>query len=214
MELTPGQRKAAFALIVLALAGLGVFLLAPGSPSAHTSGQAGVGTTGTPSAPPSPMPTAPSSFPSAPAASPSPGAVDIYQWLPFSQPGLAAAAAQVRAFAADYATYTYTESAASYVGRMKGLITTQLAATLSRGYATPGVAQVRSRQKQSATGSGQITALRAFGPSSLIFVVRVSQKITGTRGTSRTSNDYAITVTGAGTQWQVSDIELASAGNA
>src|SRR5262249_6706085 len=136
MELTPGQRKAAFALIVLALAGLGIFLLTPGSPSAHS----GARPAGTPTAPASPPPTSPAPSASAPAAGPSPGAVDIYRWLPFSQSGLAAAAARVQAFAADYATYAYTEPAASYVGRMKGLITTQLAATLERSYATPGVA--------------------------------------------------------------------------
>src|SRR5215510_8473255 len=141
MDLTPGQRKAAFSVIVLALAGLGIFLLAPGSPSAHTGARAGAGPVGSPTAQPSPLPTAPSASASAPAVSTSPGVVDIYRWLPFSQSDLVAAAEQVRSFAADYATYTYTESAASYVSRMKGLITTQLAGTLERSYATPGVAQ-------------------------------------------------------------------------
>lgn len=210
MDLTPFQRRAAFVVIVLALAGLGAFLLVPGSPAARAR------------APHSPAPTRPAASPPPVAATPpatagansSPGAVNIYRWLPFSQDGLAAAAAAVRAFSADYATYSYTQSAASYVGQMKGLVTGQLAATLARGYATPGVAQQRDRNKQSATGSGQITALRAFGSSSLTFLVAITQQTRGAhQGTSQQTTDYAVTVTGAGTSWQVNDIEYASAGN-
>jgi hypothetical protein len=211
MDLTPLQRKAAFAVIVLALAGLGAFLLVPGSPAAQIRGPHRP-------APTRPAPAATSAAPAAatPAgASPSPSAVDIYRWLPFSQSGLAAAAAVVRAFSADYATYSYTQSASGYVGRMNGLITSQLAATLARGYATPGVVQQRNQQKQSATGSGQITALRAFGPSSLTFLVTITQKIrsASSQGTSQRTTGYAVTVTGAGAGWQVSDIEYANAGN-
>jgi hypothetical protein len=210
MELTPGQRKAVFAGVVLILAALGAFLLIPGSPLG------GKGRPAAASQPPhSALPTSPPPAglgATAPPVTTGTG-VDIYQWLPFSQAGLAAAAQVVREFAADYASYTYTESAASYVGRMRGLVTAQLAATLARGYATPGVTQVRTRQKQTYSGTGQITALRAFGPSSITFVVAVAQKITDTQGTSRNTIVYAVTVTGAGTRWQVNDVQLASAGN-
>lgn len=212
MDLTPIQRKAVFVVIVLALAGLGAFLLRPGAPAAH--GQARPGDSPA-AAPPAPQP-GDSSVPAPslpPGATPSPSAVNIYRWLPFSQRGLAAAAAAVRAFSADYATYAYNESAASYVGRMKGLVTSQLAATLARGYATPGVAQQRAQQHKSATGSGQITGIRAFGPSSLTFLVSVTQRTTSGQRSSRLTTGYAVTVTGAATSWQVSDIELAAAGN-
>ena len=212
MDLTPGQRKAVFAGIVLVLAALGAFLFIPGSP---LGGKGAAASQPPRSAPPTSPPTSPPPAglgATAPPAATGTGA-DIYQWLPFSQAGLAAAAQVVREFAADYASYTYTESAASYVGRMGGLVTAQLAATLARGYATPGVAQLRTRQKQTYSGTGQITALRAFGPSSITFVVTVDQKVTGTQGTSRNAIDYAVTVTGAGTRWQVNDVELASAGN-
>jgi hypothetical protein len=215
MDLTPLQRKAAFVVIVLALAGLGVFLLVPGSPAARGQPRG----SHRPAATLPPPATAPAvgTSPAAtnpPAAGGTPGApVNIYRWLPFSQAGLAAAAAVVRSFTTDYATYRYTESAAGYVGLMRGLVTGQLSATLARGYATPGLAQQRVQQKKSATGTGQITALRAFGPASLIFVVTVTQQTTSTQGKTRLTTDYAVTVTGAGTHWQVSDIELASAGN-
>ena len=116
-------------------------------------------------------------------------------------------------FAAAYAGYTYTQSTASYERQFAGLATAQLASVLARGFATPGVAQLRTQQKQIATGSGRITAIRAFGSNNITFVVAITQKVTGTTGTKRTTTSYAVTVTGAATTWQVEDLELASAGN-
>jgi hypothetical protein len=144
--------------------------------------------------------------------------VNIYQLLPFSQADLTEAAGVVRRFCTDYATYSYTESAGSYVGRMRGLVTSELAATLAQDYATPGVAQTRTQQKQTATGSGAITALRAFGASSLTFLVTLSQKTSSTSRSGKTtahtaSGDYAITIARSGSGWQVNDIQLASTGN-
>ena len=75
------------------------------------------------------------------------------------------------------------------------------------------MAQLRTQQKQIATGTGQITAVRAFGPNNITFVVAITQKVTGTSGAQRTITDYAVTVTGAASNWQVEDLELASAGN-
>ena len=198
MDLTPGQRKAVFAGVVLALAALGAFLLVP---ALRPKG----GNQGRPAAASQPLHSTP--------AAAGTGGVDIYKWLPFSPAGLTAAANVVEQFAADYSTYTYTESAASYVRRMRSLITPQLAVTLARAYATPGVAQVRTQQKQVYSGTGQITSLRGFGSGSMTFLVAVAQKITGTRGTSRNTVNYAVTVTGAGSDWHVNDVEFANAGN-
>ena len=119
----------------------------------------------------------------------------------------------VRRFAAAYASYSYTQSTASYERQMNGLVTPQLASVIARGFATPGVAQIRTGQKQIAAGTGQITAIRAFGPSNITFLVAITQKVTGTQGTKQTTTSYAVTVTGAATSWQVEDLQLASAGN-
>jgi hypothetical protein len=211
MDQTPAQRKLAFIVIVLALAGLGAFLLWPRPAASRAAGP----TAGTATSAPAPAP----SSPAAPASPvPSGSGVNIYQLLPFSQADLTEAAGVVRRFCTGYATYSYTESAGSYVGRMRGLITPELAATLAQDYATPGVAQTRTQQKQTATGSGAITALRAFGASSLTFLVTLSQKISSTPPSGTTtahtaSGDYAITVARSGSGWQVNDIQLASAGN-
>jgi hypothetical protein len=219
MDLTPTQRKLVFAAVVVVLAALGTFLIAGTLP--HRDGATGrgraVGLT-QPLSGTSPSPGPGSQPATAPGgglgATPSPGTgPGIYAWLPFSQAGLAAAVDVVRKFAAAYASYTYTQTTASYERQLNGLVTTQLAAVLARGFATPGVAQIRAQQKQIATGSGRITAIRGFGANNITFVVAVTQKVTGSKGTKRTTTDYAVTVTGAAANWQVADLELASAGN-
>ena len=63
-------------------------------------------------------------------------------------------------------------------------------------------------------GNTMIDSLRAFGATSLTFVVTINQKITSTSGTNQQSQQYAVTVaSNGGGSWQVNNIELASAGN-
>jgi len=208
VDLSPGQQKAVFALVVVVLAALGYWLIVPRVSHPHAQAQ------------PSPNPSATQSVPSPPVSSPpaattspaSASGVDIYSWLPFTQQGLAAAAAVTDKFLADYNTYSYTETAADFVGRMNGLITTQLASTLRGLYSQPGVAKLRSDQRQVSTGTAAINSIRAFGPSSLTFVATGTQHLTTSKGTSNGSAQYAITVTGSGSSWQVDNIELSSVG--
>ena len=108
MDLSPGQQKAVFALVVVVLAALGYWLIVPRVSHSHAQAQ--------PSPTPSPtasVPSPPASVPTAVTTTPaSAGGVDIYSWLPFTQQGLAAAAAVTQKFLVDYNTYSYTESAA------------------------------------------------------------------------------------------------------
>jgi len=208
VDLSPGQQKAVFALVVVVLAALGYWLIVPRV--SHSNAQAQPSPTPSPSAS---VPSPPASVPTAVTTTPaSAGGVDIYSWLPFTRQGLAAAAAVTQKFLVDYNTYSYTESAADYVARMNGLITTQEATTLKGLYATPGVAKIRTDQKQVSTGTAAITALRTFGPSSVTFIATGTQHLATAKGTSSGSAQYAVTVTGSGTSWQVSDIELSSVG--
>jgi hypothetical protein len=208
MELTSRQRLLAFALTVLGLAGLGTFLVVSGTGNHHAG-----------SPPPSPAATATSQPTTPPAPTQSTGStaassqVNIYQWLPFTEPQLADGAALVTEFATDYGTYSYSQSAASYTGRMRGLANSQLLQVIQSAYSAPGVAALRSQQKQVSVGSAVINSLRSFGPSSLTFVVTVNQKITANHGTSQQSNQYAVTAANTGTGWQVNNIELASQGD-
>ena len=207
MDLSPGLQKAVFVLIVIVLAAFGYWLVLPKLTHSHGPSQAG--------ASPTPTTPAPSSA-QAPAVTAPPaeaGTVNIYSWLPFTQQDLAAAASVAEQFSVDYDTFAYSESAASYVGRMSSLITGQLATTLRAAYQVPGVAKLRTSQKQVSTGTAVIDSLRAFGPSSITFVVTAGQRLVSTSGTTSGSTPYAITVTGSGGSWQVSDIELESAGN-
>ena len=211
MDLSRGQRNAVFALIVIVLAVLGYYLVVPALTHAHGHGQAaGSATTSGPATSTVPAP-APSATTAPPAGA---GVVNIYSWLPFTQQDLAAAASVTVRFGVDYDTFTYAESASGYVGQMSGLITGQLAGTLRAAYQVPGVAKLRTSQKQVSTGTAAIDSLRAFGPSSLTFIVTAGQHLVSSQGTTSGSTQYAITLTGSGGSWQVSDIELETAGNA
>jgi len=208
VDLSPGQQKAVFALVVVVLAALGYWLIVPRVSHSHAQAQ--------PSPTPSPtvsVPSPPASAPSAVTTTPaSTGGVDIYSWLPFTQQDLSAAATVTEKFLIDYNTSSYTETADGYVAKMNGLITTQLASSLRDLYSQPGVAKVRTDQRQVSTGTAVINSIRAFGSSSLTFVVTGTQHLATSKGTSSGSTQYAITVTGSGTSWQVNDIELSSVG--
>jgi hypothetical protein len=211
VELSPRQRTAVFIGVVIALAALGYYLVVPAVTHSHGSAQASNAPASTPSAPATEQTQAPA--PAIQASAAAAGGPDIYAWLPFTQQNLAAAAAVVVRFSVDYNTFTYTESATAYVGAMGGLVTGQLAGTLRDVYQTPGVAKLRTSQKQVSTGTAVISSLRAFGPSSMTFIVTTGQRLATSHGTSTASTQYAVTVTGSGGSWQVSDIELESAGN-
>jgi hypothetical protein len=215
MDLSPGQQKAVFALIVVVLAALGYWLILPKVTHSHAQATPAATPSATvPAAAPSSLPSnVPSTAPAATASPVATGSVNIYSWLPFTQQDLADAAAMTVKFCVDYDTYTYTESAAAYVAAMNGLVTGQLATTLQASYNTPGVASLRKSQQQVSTGTAAISSLRAFGPDSLTFVVNTTQKLVSSKGTTHGSTQYAVTVTGSGSSWQVDDIELASAGN-
>jgi hypothetical protein len=212
MEMSPGQRKAVFALIVLVLAGLGVYLVMPAAhgasppratPSSHAAAPRSHRPAVTPSA-------AVAGASSAPATGATP---DIYQWLPFSESDLASAAAVVTQFSKDYGTWSYTQNATQYVATMNGLVTGELSQFVAEGYSVPAVANERTTDKQVSAGTAVINQLRAFGASSMTFVVTISQQITSTGGASSVSAQYAVTVASSGGVWQANDIELASAGN-
>jgi hypothetical protein len=214
MELSTGQQRLLFAVVVLLLAGLGIYLIGPG-----THHGAGASPTTSPSSTPaSSNPSTavpPATVPPDTATAPSSGAggVDIYQWLPFTQADLTEAAQATTAFAADYQTFSYTETAQVYAAKMTDVVTAELAGTLETAYGTPAVAAQRSAQKQISTSSGGIVAIRTFGAGSITFLVNIVQRLATTKGTTTTTTEYAVTVVSAAGGWDVNDIELSNAGN-
>jgi hypothetical protein len=219
MELTRGQQRLVFVVVVLALAGLGIYLI-------QGRGSGG----GTPAAAPSTSPSTSSPQPSAsapsaasvppstvPAATPvsTAGGAQIYQWLPFTPAELSAAAQTTLTFAKDYSTWSYKESAAAYAAKMNGLVAAPELAILKNGYSTAGVAQPRAAEKQVSTGSGTIDSIRSFGagPTSITFVVTINQQVTPALPGSTGSSQYAVTVISSGGTWLVNDLELSTLGN-
>jgi hypothetical protein len=214
MDLSSGQQRGLFVVVVVVLAGLGIYLIGPGG--RH-------GSTGAPSSSPSPS-VSPASTPDSSAgttptvapvgtSSVGKGQADIYNWLPFTQQDLTSAAQAALAFAADYGTWSYTESSTAYGAKMNGVATGSLITALRQAYQTPGSANQRTAQKQVSTASGGITQLRSFTAQSITFLVNIAAKLTSTQGTKTNTTQYAITcVPGAGA-WQVNDIEFSSAGN-
>ncbi len=209
MELSRGQQRLLFVIVVLLLAGLGIYLVGTGH---HGAAAAPGASPSASSAGPAPATSAPTIQPGTAAAIPS-GGTDIYQWLPFTQQDLGEAARTTVAFAAVYETWTYTEPAAAYIAKMASLVTPDLAASLQNTYQVPVVAAQRTSQKQISTSSGGIASLRSFGPGSITFVVDIAQQLATTTGTTNKTTQYAVTLVSSGGGWQVNDIELAGAGN-
>ena len=141
--------------------------------------------------------------------------MNIYNWLPFTEQDLVAAAAAATQFSVNYDTYTYTESAATYIGKLNSLIApaSGLAASLENAYLAPGLKGLRIGQKQISSATASVFQLRAFGQQSLTFVVTITQHLVSNKGTSNGSNNFALTMTGSGSNWQVYDIEPQQDGN-
>jgi hypothetical protein len=216
MELTPGQRRLAFVIIVIVLVGLGIYLIhsreSSGTPAAAPTTSA---TKAAPSASTSSASSPPSAAPTPTSSSAASGA-EIYQWLPFKPADLNAAVQVTTSFAADYVTWSYKEDEAAYVAKMNGLITAQVQTFVEEGYETSGVASLRTTQKQVSTGSGAIDSISSLATTpttSITFLVTINQQVTSTQPTATTDQQYWVTVAPSGGTWQVSNIQLANLGN-
>jgi hypothetical protein len=230
MELTPGRQRLLFVVVVIGLVALGIFVIrgrndgtaaAPPATLTPTPTQSATATSGAAGAPAP----APASSPAASLAGAAPsaaaGAANIYQWLPFTQSDLSAAAKNTIAFANVYANTSYTETKAAYAGKLAGLTSSQEAATLVSDFESPEIADTRTTDKQVATGTPTIDAINSFGPEapepagppSITFEVTITQKLVSTTGTQTSSPEYTITTVSTANGWQVQNIQLASLGN-
>jgi hypothetical protein len=220
MELSPGRQRLLFVVVVIVLVGLGFFLIegrshgttaastttttstpAPTSSASSSASASSAAATATPPA------TEPAATPPATTA----GGANIYQWLPFTQPDLTAAAKTTLAFAKDYATWNSKESKAAYGAKMASLVTAQEDNTLEYDFATAAAAAGNAVS----TGSGTIDSITSFGssPASITFSVAITQRVVPAQGTSASPGQYSITVVSTGAGWQVDNIELSSLGN-
>lgn len=214
MDLSPGQQRLVFVVVALLLVGLGIYVIGHhGSGSPPAAAPSATPSTSQPSASQSPSAqTVPSTVPSATPVSTAGGA-EIYQWLPFTPADLTAAANTTTTFAADYATWSYTEDKAAYGAKLAGLVTAHELTTLEYGYSTSGVAGPRTANKQVSTGSGTIDSIQSFGAGTITFKVTINQQVASTQPTTRVAGQYTVTVLSGAGDWQVSDIELFGLGN-
>lgn len=215
MELSAGKQRLLFAVVVIALAGLGIYLLGPGrsagtsapaTPAAAASSAAAVAATPAPAVTaaqvaPSPLPV-PTSVKSA----------DIYSWLPFTQKDLDAAANVTQAFASAYETFSYTDTAQAFGRRISAYVTPEFLAVLQQQFLPPDARQV----KLSSASSGKISQIASFGSSpqaSITFVVAITEDVTSSGRTSAVSGQYDVTTVAVPGGWQVANIQQAGAGN-
>jgi hypothetical protein len=222
MDLTTGQRRLLFVVIVVVLVGLGFFLVshhsdggspaAQGAPTPTPATNAGINASTPPGQ--STAATPPATVPAATPASTA-GSAEIYQWLPFTPAELSAAAQTTVAFAKNYATWSYAENKTAYAAKLSGLVTAQEQATLEYDYSTPGVSALRVADKQVSAGSGTIDSISSIvtSPVSVTFLVTITQQVASTQPTKTMNGQYTVTVAPNGGAWQVSDIELSGLGN-
>jgi hypothetical protein len=210
MQLSTGQQRALFVVLVILLAGVGIFLLGPGR--GHGSG-AGSGTSASASASAStPAPLAVPSAAVAPTPIAAPQAIkdaNIYDWLPFSQQELTHAANVTLAFAAADQTFSNTDNATTYGQRLKNLVTPTFLGVLQQQFRPQGAAGMSS------TSSGTIDRIASFGasPASITFVVTLTEQATTGGKTTSTTTQADVTAVAVAGGWQVNDIEPAGVGN-
>ena len=209
MELSTGQRRALFVVLVVVLAGIGIYLVGPGR--SHGGGAAPAAS-GTPSAASSSAAPLVPSAEISPTQIPVPTAIknaDIYDWLPFTQQDLDVAANATLEFAAADQTWSSTDTADSYGQRLQNLVTPTFLTTLEQQFRPQGATGMSSKS------SGTITQIASFGssPATITFVITFTeQTTTGGKTTTTTTASDVTTIEVAG-GWQVNDIELAGAGN-
>jgi len=215
MELTPGRQRLLFAVVVILLAVLGIYLLGPGrshGPSATPTPSANPALTLSPSAQTVPSAVvAPAPVPVTPVKG-----ANIYNWLPFTQQDLATAAGVTLAFAARDETFSYTDTAASYAARLSSLVTPDLGQTMESQFAPPGALQQRQQQHLVSKSSGSIVRISSFGTTpqaSITFVVDITVQTTASAKTTSMTSRWAVTAVTAPGGWAIHDIEPSGAGN-
>jgi hypothetical protein len=207
MDLTDRQRRLLFVALVVVLAAVGVFLTLGGG----SRDDAGAARTERPSSTPTTVPVAPpESLP--PTTGPSPS-YDIYSFLPFSRKDFNVAADVARRFTAAYGTYRFDEDPKTYAGRLRGMVTADLAGQLERDASAPGLLDQRRQDQEVSTSDARLDTIRDMGKDRLIFLVTGTQHIMRGGSASVTSQQYAVTMTRSGGGWVVFAFQPADIGD-
>jgi hypothetical protein len=160
-------------------------------------------------------PAAPASTTVRPAATaaPKPTVVPLASLLPFPPARLQAAATLAGRFTAAWDAWSWKQPPAAWLAALQPMAAASLEPALAQAAGDRGVLARRTAARQVAVATVTGLAMRDLTPGSVTVTVTVTQVITGSSGTSRTSAAWAVTLIPEGSGWLVWDIEPASAGN-
>ncbi|GAA1736525.1 hypothetical protein AB0K40_26655 [Nonomuraea bangladeshensis] len=197
----PGDRRgAAFAVIVVIIAAVGIYLMWAdwGDPPERQ-----------PEAAP---PTRVAIVTPTPLATASNAPFDVYDYLPMKKEQLAAAADLAERFTAVYGTFRYDEDAAAYAARLKAYTTPELGALLTRTVTSAGAVEQNRADELVSQATAKLKEIRQVGKGSIIFVVTGNRQVTAKSGDKLLTEEYAVTVSESGSDWRVFDIMPADEG--
>ncbi len=197
----PGDRRgAAFAVIVVIIAAVGIYLMWAdwGDPPEQQ-----------PQAAP---PTRVAIVTPTPLATASNAPFDVYDYLPMKKEQLAAAADLAERFTAVYGTFRYDEDAAAYAARLKAYTTPELGALLTRTVTSAGAVEQNRADELVSRATAKLKEIRQVGKGSIVFVVTGNRRVTAKSGDKLLTEEYAVTVSESGSDWRVFDIMPADEG--
>ncbi|MEV4553102.1 hypothetical protein [Nonomuraea wenchangensis] len=197
----PGDRRgAAFAVIVVIIAAVGIYLMWAdwGDPPEQQ-----------PQAAP---PTRVAIVTPTPLATASNAPFDVYDYLPMKKEQLAAAADLAERFTAVYGTFRYDEDAAAYAARLKAYTTPELGALLTRTVTSSGAVEQNRADELVSRATAKLKEIRQVGKGSIVFVVTGNRQVTAKSGDKLLTEEYAVTVSESGSDWRVFDIMPADEG--
>ncbi|MEW9553545.1 hypothetical protein [Nonomuraea sp. NPDC050783] len=197
----PGDRRgAAFAVIVVVIAAVGIYLMwADREDPPEQAAQAA-------------PPTRVAIVTPTPLATASDAPFDVYSYLPMKKEQLAAAADLAERFTAEYGTFRYDEDAAAYAARLKAYTTPELGDLLTRTLTSAGTVEQNRDDQIVSTATARLKEIRQVEKGSIIFVVTGERKVTAKSGDKRLAEEYAVTVSELGSDWRIFDIMPADQG--
>ena len=133
--------------------------------------------------------------------------------LPFPPARLQAAAGLAGQFTAAWDSWSWRQAPAAWLATLQPMAAASLDPALAQAAGTRGVLAQRAAGRESARAAVTALQVRDLTPGSVTVTVTVTQVITGSSGTSRSSAGWAVTLTPDGASWSVWDIEPAAAGN-
>jgi hypothetical protein len=139
--------------------------------------------------------------------------VPLDSLLPFPPARLQAAASLAGRFTAAWDSWSWQQPPAAWLARLQPMAAASLEPALAQAAGDRSVLAQRTAARQTARATVTALAIRDLTPGSVTVTATVTQVITGSSGTSRSSAGWAVTLTPAGSGWLVWDIEPAGAGN-